>query len=103
MKLAHLAAIAAIFALSACDMSPEAQLDRAAAKAASALVLQQNSKRFTVTRVDVFKDSIAYGDRRGVYVITDNKTGKEYVGVSGVGISETGLHRSGKTDVADER
>lgn len=95
--------LAAAALLAACDMSPEAQADRAAARAASALVLQQNAKRFTVTRVDVFKDSIAYGEKRGVYVITDNKTGKEYVGVSGVGISETGAHSSGKTQVSDER
>lgn len=60
--------------------------------------------RFQITRVAVIEDSLAYGDRRGVYVIRDTKTGKEYVGVSGVGIADTGDHQAGKNArVTDER
>jgi hypothetical protein len=59
--------------------------------------------RFKVERVGVFSDGLAYGDKRGIYVITDTKTGQEFVGVSGVGISELGRHQSGKTSVSDER
>ena len=95
--------LAAATLLAACDKSPEAQLEESTAKAGRVLTVEANKGRFTVTRVDVVRDSIAYGDKRGVYVITDNKTGKEYVGVSGVGISETGAHSSGKTKVSDER
>lgn len=62
------------------------------------------STRFTVERVGVFTDALAYGDERGIYVIVDTKTGKEYVGVSGVGIAETGSHPAGKSSrVTDER
>lgn len=59
--------------------------------------------RFDVTRVGVFYDDIAYDERRGVYVIVDRQTGREYVGVSGVGIAETGTHSGGKTQHPDER
>ena len=59
--------------------------------------------RFTVSRVGVFKDEIAYDNIRGIYIIVDTKTGKEFVGVSGIGISEVGSHRSGKSTVSDER
>lgn len=64
---------------------------------------QPDAGRFVVRRVDVVVDSVAYNGKRGVYVITDTKTGAEFVGVSGVGISELGSHRSGKTTVTDER
>lgn len=48
------------------------------------------AKRVQVVRVGVLVDDIAFDGKRGVYVITDTKTGKEYIGVSGVGISEVG-------------
>lgn len=60
-------------------------------------------ERFTVVQVGIFRDELAYGSRRGIYVITDRKTGKEFFGVSGVGISETGSHSNGKTSTSDER
>jgi hypothetical protein len=59
--------------------------------------------RFTVSRVGVFEDGLAYNGERGIYVITDSKTGEEYVGISGVGVASTGSHTSGKTIVEDER
>lgn len=63
--------------------------------------------RFNVTLVAKFYDSLAYDEQRGIYLITDKKTGKEMVGISGVGISELGSHseRNGDhtTTVADER
>ncbi|HCJ5492477.1 TPA: hypothetical protein NUW79_003117 [Escherichia coli] len=45
-----------------------------------------------------YKDSLAYDGERGIYTITDNKTGKEFVGVSGVGIAELGSHSETHTD-----
>ena len=67
----------------------------------------QPSGRFTVVRDSVAVDDLAYNSKRGIYVITDNETGKEYIGVSGIGIAETGSHSrsSGKTTttVQDER
>lgn len=59
--------------------------------------------RFEVRFVQKVRDSIAYHGERGVYVIIDRETGKEYVGLSGVGISETGRHQVGKSMVSDER
>lgn len=59
--------------------------------------------RFEIKRVAVVDDGLAYGDRRGIYVLTDTQTGTEYVGVSGVGISEVGSHQSGKARMTDER
>jgi hypothetical protein len=61
------------------------------------------SSRFSVTRVGVFEDALAYGGSRGIYVVFDSQTNREYVGVSGVGISELGSHPVGKTIVSDER
>lgn len=59
--------------------------------------------RFVVARIQVFDDTLAYGGTRAVYIITDSKTSTEYVGVSGIGISELGSHRSGKSTISDER
>lgn len=62
-----------------------------------------NNNRVHVQRIGVIEDSVAYDNRRGIYVVTDAKTGKEFVGISGVGIVETGQHMQGKTSVEDER
>lgn len=59
--------------------------------------------RVTVERIGVVEDTLAYGSRRGIYVIRDRQTGEEFIGVSGVGVAETGHHRSGKSDITDER
>lgn len=59
--------------------------------------------RIQIVRVGIIKDDIAYHERRGIYIITDTKTGKEYIGVSGIGISETGSRNAGKTVISDER
>lgn len=60
-------------------------------------------QRVVVTRIGIFNDQLAYGDYRGVYIIKDTQTGTEFIGVSGVGIAETGSHRNGKVSVSDER
>jgi len=63
----------------------------------------EDHPRVVVTRIDVVADSTAYSGRRGVYVIKDTVTGREFIGVAGVGISEVGDHQSGKVRVQDER
>lgn len=55
-------------------------------------VTAESLHRFKVKRDGVFEDSLAYNGKRGVYVITDTHTGKEFVGVSGIGVSEIGSH-----------
>lgn len=63
----------------------------------------QSTTRFEVSRVGVFRDNLAYDNVRGIYVIVDKQTGTEYVGVSGIGISELGSHSTGKSQHPDER
>jgi hypothetical protein len=57
---------------------------------------------FTVTRVAVFKDGLAYHELRGIYVIV-GPDGRKYFGVSGIGITELGQHQVDKQAVQDER
>lgn len=65
--------------------------------------LKQGS-RYKIERVDVFKDDLAYGGKRGIYEITDEETGITYIGVSGIGITERGSHTDSEGDsVPDER
>jgi hypothetical protein len=69
----------------------------------AASVVPAVPQRVSVERVGVVADSLAYGGARGIYVIRDAQTGREFIGVSGVGVAETGVHQSGKTQVRDER
>lgn len=64
---------------------------------------EYTTPRFIVDRKQIFDDALAYGGERAIYIITDSETGKEYIGVSGIGISEVGSHSSGKSSIADER
>lgn len=66
-------------------------------------ITYKSNGRFKVERVGVFFDNLAYDDKRGIYVITDTETNQEFVGVSGIGISELASHQSGKTRSSDER
>lgn len=59
--------------------------------------------RFEVPRLQRFRDDLAYNSERGIYLIKDARTGAEYFGVSGVGISELGPHHTGKVTQTDER
>ena len=63
----------------------------------------ETSTRFRVKRVSVFQDDLAYGHQRGIYVIYDSLTGRELVGISGVGIGDLGKHQDGKGTRRDER
>lgn len=94
-------AIAAAFALSACGPKPTMPMQDGAISEAPAFV---QSSRFTVTRVGIFADELAYSNRRGIYVIRDKETGREFVGISGVGVSEIGSHvvSTGKTTYTKE-
>lgn len=86
--------------ISAC--SPEPNISMKQRESAKQVGIQEQH-RIDVTRIGVVVDDLAYGNRRGVYLIKDNETGNEYIGVSGVGISETGTHRAGKANQNDER
>ena len=87
--------------LAGCGPDPDMPMRQQSA-AANAVALQEQ-QRIQVTRIGVFRDDLAYNSRRGVYAITDAKTGKEYIGISGIGIQETGSHNACKSYVSDER
>lgn len=67
----------------------------------------EGKARFQVSIVGQFADDFAYRGRRGIYIIKDTETGAEYLGVSGVGVSEVGSHTTGsgrnRRTVQDER
>lgn len=58
---------------------------------------------WSLQRVAQFHDDYAYGGWRCVYILRDTRTGREWVGVSGIGISELAAHPIGKVRVEDER
>lgn len=68
-----------------------------------AIATTENADRFQIQKVAKFADSDAYCGNRTVFLIKDLVTGAEYFGLSGVGISELGSHKSGKTITSDER
>lgn len=80
--------------LAACSPDPDTKMNVEA---------PQSGSRISVTRIGVVRDTIAYSNVRGIYLIKDSVTGSEYIGVSGVGISELGRHSAGKSTVSDER
>lgn len=96
-KLVVAALMLSVLALTGCGPEPTMMMGN------QNTVQLQDQNRVQVTRIGVFKDDLAYNDRRGVYVIVDTKTGTEYIGISGVGIQEVSSHQSGKTRVSDER
>lgn len=73
-----------------CGPSPDMPMHSQTLNAKGVTV--KDNARATVTRIGVFEDDLAYNSRRGVYLIRDEKTGNEYLGVSGIGISELGTH-----------
>ena len=88
----------AIAAIAGCEESKDSTQLRMAEP-----ITYKSNGRFKVERVGVFFDNLAYDDKRGIYVITDTETNQEFVGVSGIGISELASHQSGKTRSSDER
>lgn len=73
----------------------------------SSLTQAEQNTRFRISIEARFKDDLAYDGERGIYLLRDLQTGAEYVGVSGIGISEVGSHTEpdGKRSesVQDER
>lgn len=93
--------VLAVF-VAGCNPDPTMLMQTEQSRNASYAPVRQ-SQRVSVERIGVFRDEIAYGNTRGVYLITDHETGAEFIGVSGVGIAETGSHSAGKSRVSDER
>jgi hypothetical protein len=97
---------------SACSKEPPAPEDSVPFQPLSLNSESAATDRFEVRLVQRVSDKLAYGQQRGVYLIVDRTTGREFVGVSGVGIADLGVHTeqrstgNGKTEdvkVPDER
>lgn len=88
--------------LSACDVTPEsrAQYEQ---RSQATYVIAKTTDLVKVTRIGVVNDDLAYDGKRGVYEITDTRTGQTFIGVSGIGIAEVGSHMAGKSSIRDER
>lgn len=110
----RLAALLLALPLAACGIEPDKKVrdgDPIEVRATDGWMYDRRAKaveRFRVTRVGVFTDDLAYGDRRGIYLIVDTTTGREFVGVSGIGISDVGSHsrpgpKGTATTAVDER
>lgn len=71
--------------------------------------MAENYGKIEVSRIAVLEDPLAYDNRRGIYIIRDTRSGKEFIGISGIGISELGSHTEMDGDgnatrvVSDER
>jgi hypothetical protein len=89
-----LIAAAGALALSACKADPAPEREPLSV---------DNGGQFEVKIVGEFYDRFAYNSYRRIYLMVDRRSGREYVGISGVGISEVGSHPSGKTTQQDER
>jgi len=92
-----------VFLLSGCDTGPVP----AKSTMAVSSQLSADADRIKVTKMSEFRDALAYDNWRGVYLIQDKQTGQEYIGISGIGISEISSHTQlvGKVQqqVRDER
>lgn len=92
--------ILVVVLLAGCIPEPQPQPHEAPLNVAPPPV---EGERFVVQIVQKFRDDFAYEDVRAVYLITDVETGRKYLGVSGIGISELGSHSDGEDTVRDER
>lgn len=102
--LTVLTLLVTIAAINGCSDPNEVTTEMKIEKITPTVEVQKKAySRFEVTRVSKFSDSLAYDGERGIYIIKDKETGVEYVGVSGIGISELGAHQAGKVRKADER
>lgn len=56
-----------------------------------------SDSRITVKRIATFRDRFQHvTHEREILIITDTKTGKEFIGINGVGITETSVVFDGK-------
>lgn len=95
--------LTSLLMLAACDEIKADFEQRNARYAEQEKVEMAYQGRVKVTRIASFYDDFAYQNKRGIYLIKDNETGKEFIGVSGVGITEIGSHSAGKSPVRGER
>lgn len=89
-----------LFAFTSCD---NGERYKTITLSSASINENESNKRFVITRLEIIRDSTAYNEERGIYLIKDTQNGQEYFGISGIGISELGDHKSGKLTINDER
>jgi hypothetical protein len=96
--------LAALLLLAGCGPKPDTAMKVSSPTIGDEAVAKKDKGdgRFRIERVGVVYDDLAYESKRGIYVIIDTKTGKEYFGMSGIGITETGNHNCGKNCNRDD-
>lgn len=52
--------------------------------------------RITIKRIATFRDRFAHSQEREILIITDKQTGKEFIGINGIGITEVRMQYDGK-------
>lgn len=82
--------------LTACNKTAEPSVPIAPQQLIKASDLPPTSQRFGVEFAGTFQDDTAYENKRRIYILTDKKTNRQYLGVSGVGISEIGATSDGE-------
>lgn len=95
-----------VLGLVGCDMPPlppEIPLNQVQSNAPAATAPVSATNRVTITLLGTVNDGLAYSGKRGVYLIIDRRTDKEFIGVSGIGISELGSHQDNHNNQNDER
>jgi hypothetical protein len=105
MRKATLILAAVLLAVLGCKRDGVEEMYEQTRSAAPAAIV--DGQRFAVARVGTFRDDLAYNDVRGIYIIRDLRTKREFIGVSGIGISELGSHSEFAGNIAyiheDER
>ncbi len=91
-----------VLLLTGCGPEPTMFQGRTGDASNSPMVVEDD--RFKVERAAVFEDELAFNSKRAIYIVTDKKSERQYLGVSGIGITEIGSHNCGKNCTAqDER
>lgn len=80
--------VIAVFS-SGCDESYDMKNFRERNDQTRRILNVSESSRVSVVRIGVFKDETTYNGERGIYLIKDTKNNKEFIGISGIGISNT--------------
>lgn len=87
----------------ACDITtPNTPMETYKKQSQDQQQIIKTQDRIKIKQIGIFRDSLAYSEMRGIYIISDNETGKEFIGISGIGISEVGSHTNGRATISDE-
>ncbi len=79
--------LGASLALTGCGPEPNMEMETIARE-----IEASPDQKYSVVRIGVFEDDLAYNGKRGVYEVYDSKGKLRFFGISGIGVSELGSH-----------